>query len=136
MDPVQVRGLRPVAAWAWVVLPLVLAVLGVGTARADFVGPSVNTDQIVHQFDWLEYVMTGISVLTVVGAGALGLGFGVHVYMRWTRPSDPLKVALSDPWVRAHLERLGDAAGAEAPGPENADGVQADPPTDGAGPPA
>lgn len=135
MDHDRVEGLGSVAGWARVVLPLLLVVLGAGTARAG--GPWVGEEQITHQFDWLQYVMTGITVVTVLGAGILVLGVAVHVYVRWSRPADPLKVALSDPWVRANLERLGgDAAGTETPGPDNTDGVQAAPPPADAGPSA
>ncbi len=71
---------------------------------------------------FLSLIWTVMIVVTCLGAGAIGLIAGVWLYLRFSPPTDPQQLAMSDPWIRAHLDKLpagtpGEAPPAEAPAP-------------------
>ena len=69
------------------------------TARAfhETNGPMVQVAKLVLVSAWW---------LALGAAGLVALALGTRAVLRLTAPTDPEKLALSDPWVRAHLEQL------------------------------
>jgi hypothetical protein len=71
-----------------------------------------NMESYAVAFRWFG---TGIFVLGVVGAAVLVGMVAVRIYMHQSATTDPMKLAMSDPWVRAHLEQLQAAPPGSAP---------------------
>ncbi len=59
--------------------------------------------------DWLSpsQLTTYLEIVLAVGVTVLMFWAGLQIYTRCARPSDPMKAALNDPWVQAHLARQG-----------------------------
>jgi hypothetical protein len=63
-----------------------------------------------------SWVFLTVVAVVVVGV-AVVVGVGVRVYLRMSTTTDPEKLALSDPWVRAELARRKAEADGNLPGP-------------------
>jgi hypothetical protein len=71
-----------------------------------------NMESYVGLFRWFG---TGLFILGIVGAVALVGMVAVRIYLHNSATTDPLKLAMSDPWVRAQLEKQQAAAAGGAP---------------------
>jgi hypothetical protein len=67
----------------------------------------------------LGEVLSGFMIVIFSVGGVAALAVGARLYFRATRPTDPVKLALTDPWVRANLERF--EAGATDAQPDDAE---------------
>ena len=127
----QVRGGGGRWAGVRVGVAALLLLAFAGTARAQFPsevheGANKSLDAYTEALTWLPTLLT---VVVVVGSLVLVLSVTARFYVRWSATTDPEKLALSDPWVRAHLDRLKTGAADDAP-------AQAGPEESAEGPPA
>jgi hypothetical protein len=59
-----------------------------------------------HEINMLYEIITVVILLMVCTGGVLAVSVTTHFFLRLTRPTDPVQLALRDPWVRAHQARL------------------------------
>jgi hypothetical protein len=98
-----------------------------GTAHGQTIQQVEQANQNIASFsDMLVWIGTGIFVLGVVGGVVLVGMVAVRVYLRNSTTTDPLKLAMSDPWVRANLEQWQAARANGAPA-EDAAATPAEP---------
>jgi hypothetical protein len=64
--------------------------------------PSANPTTVLI----FSETLSGFMIFIFAAGGVTALAVTARFYFRLTQPKDPLKVALSDPWVRANLSRL------------------------------
>jgi hypothetical protein len=72
----------------------------------------------------LEEVTTGFLIIMLSVGGIAAMALATRYYFRITTPTDPYHLALTDPWVRAHL-------GATAPDTPAATPAEPDAPVPG-----
>jgi hypothetical protein len=72
----------------------------------------------------LGETLSAFMIFIFAAGGVTLLAIGARFYFHMTRPADPVRLALTDPWIRANLERfeaggpLDQPADAETPLPE------------------
>jgi ABC-type transport system involved in cytochrome bd biosynthesis fused ATPase/permease subunit len=62
--------------------------------------------------NWLDFTsaFTVFAVLGLVVVAVLALGIASGIVVRLRTTNDPMKLAMSDPWLRAHLTEASDAS--------------------------
>lgn len=78
--------------------------------------PNVAKTQSASTKSWLlEEVTTGFLIVMLSVGGVTVMAVATRFYFRLLTPTDPVKLALTDPWVLAHLADPAPSAPAEAP---------------------
>ena len=85
-------------------------------ARQDALSQQVETARAFNETNGpmaqvAKFVLVSAWWLALGAAGLVALALGTRAVLRLTAPTDPEKLALSDPWVRAHLDQLNAAQG-------------------------
>jgi hypothetical protein len=65
--------------------------------------------------EYIRVFGTGLVILGIVGAVALVGRAAIRVYLGHSATTDPLKLAMSDSWIRAQLEKRQAATARSAP---------------------
>jgi hypothetical protein len=118
MNHVSVRR-RWRATWFWVGLPLLVLLTWGGSAQGQTLEQTQNIEHQMESYgEVIRTVGTGIFVLGIVVGFILVGMLAVRIYLRSSATTDPMKLAMSDPWMRANLERwqAAQAGGAPAEG--------------------
>jgi hypothetical protein len=106
MSQVSVRQPRWLRPWVGVGLSTLVLMTWAGTAYGQTIQQVEQANQNIASFsDMLVWIGTGVFILGVVGGVVLVGMVAVRVYLRNSTTTDPLKLAMSDPWVRANLEQ-------------------------------
>ena len=107
----QVRG--GVARVGLVAL-LLLAFAGAAHAQYTPMNTGPSDDGFEHAMDTIFGLGRGAFIVIVVAGVAVLASVAIGFYVKRSASTDPRKIALSDPWIRAHMEQL-EAEGKELP---------------------
>ena len=107
----QVRG--GVARVGLVAL-LLLAFAGAAQAQSTSMPAGPSDDGLEQGLDVIFGLGRGAFILIVVAGVAVLASVAIGFYVKRSASTDPRKIALSDPWIRAHMEQL-EAEGKDVP---------------------
>src|SRR6266852_22800 len=115
-----------VRAWVGMVVAAVLLVPAAETACGqqyvpagprpeDIAVSQAMNESLESQFSTVAWLTTGAFWFAIV-CGLVALAWlAARLYYRLTRPTDPTKFAMNDPWVRAHFAQLNGGAPGQPP---------------------